>query len=100
MGHAIITETRRLLHSIIRDSKHVPFRQKPTIAKFYYNDDATTLIYHSGADGHYLSKKDRKKLGLSILYVYAKKVGVANGGARNGKYITKLPFPQLFNKAS
>ena len=29
-----------------------------------------------------------------------KKVGVANGGACNGKYVTKLPFPQLSNKAA
>ena len=29
-----------------------------------------------------------------------KKVGVANGGACNGKYVTKLPFLQLSNKAS
>ena len=28
-----------------------------------------------------------------------KKVGVANGGAYNGKYVTSLPFPQLSRKA-
>ena len=32
--------------------------------------------------------------------ISAKKVGVANGGACNGKYVTKLPFPQLSNKAT
>ena len=58
------------------------------------------LIDNSGADGHYLSKKDRKKLGLSILNFYAKKVGVANSGTCNGKYVTKLPFPQLSKKAA
>ena len=38
-----------------------------------------------GSDGHYLSKKDRKNLGLPILRVSAKKVGVANGGVCNDK---------------
>ena len=32
--------------------------------------------------------------------VSAKKVGVANGGACNVKYVTKLPFPQLSKKAA
>ena len=34
------------------------------------------------------------------MYVSTKKVGVANGGACNVKYITKLPFPRLSNKAA
>ena len=100
VGHAIRTETRRLLHNITRDSKHVPFKRKHTIATFYENYDATILTYDSGADGHCLNKKDRKKVGLPILRVSAKKVGVENGGAYNGKYVTKLPFPQLSNKAA
>ena len=32
--------------------------------------------------------------------VSAKKVGVANGGACNGKYVTKLPFMQLSKEAA
>ena len=32
--------------------------------------------------------------------VSAKKVGVANVGVGNGKYVTKLPFPKLSNKAA
>ena len=58
------------------------------------------LTYNSGADGHYLSKEDRKKLGIPIFHVSAKKVGVANGGACNGNYVTKLTSPQLFNRAA
>ena len=37
---------------------------------------------------------------LPILHVSAKKVGVANGGSCNGKYVTKLTYPQLYNKAA
>ena len=32
--------------------------------------------------------------------VSAKKVGVAHGGTCNGKYVTKLSFPPLSNKAA
>ena len=32
--------------------------------------------------------------------VSAKKVGVANGGAYNVKYVTKPPLPQLSNKSA
>ena len=58
------------------------------------------VTYDSGADGHYLSKKDRTKLGLPILIILDKKVGVANGGACNGNYVTSLPFSQLSRKAA
>ena len=79
VGHAISIETRRLLHRITHDSKHVQLRRKPKIATFYDKDDATILTYDSRVDGHFLSEKDRKKLGLPILCVSAMKVGVANG---------------------
>ena len=58
------------------------------------------LMYGSGADEHYLSKEDRKKSFLPIFCVSTNKVGVANGGACNSKYVTKLPFPQLSNRAA
>ena len=58
------------------------------------------LTYDSGADGNYLSEKDRTKLGLPVLRMSDKKVGVANGGACNGKYVPSLPLPQLSNKAA
>ena len=58
------------------------------------------VTYDSVADGHYLIEEDRKHLGLTIFCVSAKKVGVANCGACNGKYVTKLPFPQLSNRAA
>ena len=56
------------------------------------------VTYDSGAGGHYLSKKYRTKLGLLILRISDKKVGVANGGVCNGKYVTSLPFLQLSRK--
>jgi hypothetical protein len=67
-----------------------------------YNTKNTTVMvtYDSGADGHYISEKDRKTVGLSILRISAKKVGVANGSTCKGQYVTALPFPQLSTKAS
>ena len=58
------------------------------------------LAYDYGADGQYLREKDRKKLGLPILHIIVKKVGVENGGACNSKYVTKLPFPQISDKVA
>ena len=93
MGHAFSAATQRLINSITRDSKHVQFRSIPTIATYYNDNEATMLTYDSGAYRHYLSEEDRKKLGLPILRVSAENVGVANGGACNSKYVTKLTFP-------
>ena len=53
------------------------------------------VTYDSGADG-----KDRKMVGLPILRISAKKVGVANGSTCKGQYVTALPFPQLSTKAA
>ena len=100
MGNAFSTATRRLISSIKRDDKNVQFRRNPKITIYYHDDNTTMLTYDSGAYGHYHSEKDRKNLGLPILRISAKKVGVANGGACNGKYVTKIPFPQFYNKAS
>ena len=58
------------------------------------------LMYDSSVYGHYLRKNDRKQLGLPIFPISAKKVGVANGGACNGKYVTKMPLPQLSSRAA
>ena len=67
----------------------------------YNDEDATVLVtYDSGADGHYISEKDRQKLGLPILRISAKKVGVANRDTCKRKYVTVLPFPQLSTTAA
>ncbi len=52
------------------------------------------LTYNSGADRHY-SKHDQRKAGLPILRPFTRQVGVANGGTRNAKYVTQLPFQKL-----
>jgi hypothetical protein len=51
--------------------------------------------HESGADGHYISKHDQHKAGLPILRPSTWRVGVANGGTSNTKYVTQLPFQKL-----
>ena len=94
MGNASSTATRRTINSITHDGKHVRSRNIPTIATYHQDEKATMLTYDSGAYIHYLSEKDRKKLGPPILRILANKIGVDNGGAYNGKYVTKLTLPQ------
>jgi hypothetical protein len=53
------------------------------------------LTYNSRANGHYISKHDLGKLGHPILRPSTWRVGVANGGTSNAKYVTQLPFWKL-----
>ena len=92
VGQAYRTSTHKHNNSSIRDGKHVQFRIKPSIATYQQQDNKPMVTYDPGADGHCLSKKDRTKLGLSILRISDKKVVVANGGACNGRYVTSLLF--------
>ena len=56
---------------------------------------AVEMTYDLGANGHYVSEKDRTKLGLPILRRSRKRVGVANGGTSTGKHVTRLSFKQM-----
>jgi hypothetical protein len=58
------------------------------------------LTYNSGADGHYVSKDDRKEACMPILRSSNKKVGVANGETFKAKNVTRLPVPQLSKRAT
>ncbi|KAL7525390.1 hypothetical protein ACHAXR_000989 [Thalassiosira sp. AJA248-18] len=53
------------------------------------------LTYDSGADGNYMSERDRKQAGLPILRKSTRRVGVANGDVSLGNNVTTLPIPQL-----
>ena len=72
----------------INKNKHVSFATHPVM-----------VTYDSGADGHYISKKDQRNAGLPILRPSTRKVGVANGGTSTAKYVTQLPFQQLSTQA-
>jgi hypothetical protein len=58
------------------------------------------ITYDSGADGHYLSERDRINVGLPILRPSTKRVGVANSGTSTARHVSRLPFKQLSNQAA
>ena len=60
VGKAFITVAHQCNNSITRDGKQVQLRSNPTIPTYQKNNETTQLTYDPGADGHYLSKKDRK----------------------------------------
>jgi hypothetical protein len=79
----------------INKSKHVRFAPSNKVHKYTYNKQPIMITYDSGANGHYISKKDQRKAGLPILQPITRKVGVANGGTSNAKCVTQLLFRQL-----
>ena len=58
------------------------------------------ITYDSGAENHYMSETKRIGLGLPILKPSQKRLAAANGGTSSGKYVTRLPFPQLSTAAA
>ncbi len=83
----------------INKNKHVSFATHNKVHHYINNEQPIMVTYDSGADGHYISEKDRRKAGLPILQPSTQKVGVANGGTSNAKYVTQLPFQQLSAQA-
>jgi hypothetical protein len=57
------------------------------------------VTYNSGADGHYISKKDCRKAGLPIILKSTRRVGMANGKVSQAKFVMQLPFKDLSAKA-
>ncbi len=57
-------------------------------------------MYDSGANGHYISKKDCHKARLPIIRKSTRRVGVANGGVSQAKFVTQLPFKALSAQAT
>ena len=68
----------------------VKFADNVELRTFHTAHEAITVTYNSGADGNYVSKKDRHKVMLLILCRSTKKVVVimAKGMVWSGKNIT------------
>jgi hypothetical protein len=64
----------------ISNSKHVRFAKHNKVHLFSNTETPIIVTYNLGADGHYISEKDRRKVGLSIIQKSTRWVGVANGG--------------------
>ncbi len=80
--------------------KHVRFAKHNKAHLFSNTETPIMVTYNSGADRHYISKKDRRKAGLPIIQKSTRRVGVANGGASQAKFVTQLPFKDLSVKAT
>ena len=59
------------------------------------NDPSISVIYDSGADGHYITKDDRKQAQLPIQRKSIKRVNMANGETCKAQFTTQLPFKAL-----
>ena len=82
----------------INKTKQVRFKPQHTVSLI--KDNSVVMItYDSGADGHYISEKDRKAAGLPILRPSTKRVMVANVEKSKGQHVTSLPFLLLSSKA-
>jgi hypothetical protein len=83
----------------ISNNKHVRFAKHNQVHLFSNTEIPIMVTYDSGADGHYISKKDSRKAGLPIIRKSTRRVGVANGGVSQAKFVMQLPFKDLSAKA-
>ncbi len=83
----------------ISNNKHIRFAKHNKVHLFSNTETPIMVTYDSGADGHYISKKDCRKAGLPIIQKSTRWVGVANGGVSKAKFVTQLPFKDLSAKA-
>ena len=95
IGYALATTVRKLVCKLTHNNQQVRFKYKLTVARFHKKEEPIIITYGSGADNHYMSEAYRIRLELPILRSLHKHVAVANGGTSEGKYVTRLPFPQL-----
>jgi len=110
---SILQQGRSILHSIgtvlkqtvkrATGMNHVRFTGEIQVciipSRYEANGPTISVIYNSGADGHYITKKDRKQAQLPILCRSNKKVNVANGKMCKAKFTTQLPFQSLSTSA-
>ena len=94
-GYVLATTVRKLVHNLTNNNQQVRFRRTPTVTRFHNEEKPIITTYDLGAYNHYVSEADRIKLKLPILRPSHKHVAVANVGTSKGKYVTRLPFPQL-----
>jgi len=71
------------------------FASQAQIRQFHSEQQALMVTYDSGADGHFISKRDRAQAKLPILRKSTKRVDVANGGISRGHHVTALSIPGI-----
>ena len=95
LGRTLASNVKRAAQRLTA-TKHVHFARTHTVRLFPTDQVPTVLAtYDSGADGHYISERDRAAANLPILRPSTKRVGVANGTTCAATHVTALPFPNL-----
>ncbi len=82
----------------ISNNNHVRFAKHNKVHLFSNTETSIMVTYDSGTDSHYISEKDHRKAGLPIIQKSTGRVGVANGGVSQAKFVTQLPFKDLSAK--
>ncbi|KAL7474759.1 hypothetical protein ACHAW6_005919, partial [Cyclotella cf. meneghiniana] len=101
IAYNIHSGAKRAHQRLTMHTKHVQFANTHTVRLFPPTSPPTVFAtLDSGADGHYLSERDRALAQLPILRPSSKRVGVANGGSSQGRHVTKLPFTNLSANAT
>ena len=90
----------KLARTSFTKPKTVSFVMTRQVRIFQDKVIATMITYDSGADGHYLSERNCKSVGLPIIRPSTKLVGVANGGTSTARHVSCLPFKQLSDRAA
>ena len=98
LGYNLRTNAKRAIQTLLSTRPHVRFADNVQVCTFSPDHKPFMVTYDSGADGHYISEKDRHKANLPILRKSKRRVGVANGNVCLGKNVTRLPIPQLNSK--
>ena len=76
------------------------FSPQVRVCTFHEDHNPIVVTYDSGANGHYVSERDRREAGLPILRRSTKRVGVADGNVCLGSNVTRLPVPGLDQQAT
>lgn len=82
----------RAFKGIFQSKPTVHFAKQAEVRTFPINAATAMITYNSGADGHYISERDRQRANMPILRKSSKRVGVANGGTSTAEHVTKLPI--------
>jgi len=88
--YGMCTAIKRAANQLLTNKKQVTFNLNGETHNHNKLERANTvhLAYNSGADGHYVSKDDRKEACMPILRSSSKKVRVANGNTCKAKHVT------------
>jgi hypothetical protein len=85
----------KVAKTAITKTKTVSFATTRQVQIIQAKEVAAVITCDSSMDGHYLSERNCKSIGLPILRPSTKQVGVTNGGTSTARHVSHLLFQQL-----